>query len=285
MTEEFNCFTAEKLNVSFICPYCENEIEDTIYHIPTPDFEGDSFSTTCTDDYGSIECDNCQHIYDYTIQSSSIGGFLHIEDIPDDGYHSINIEEIGYDDYEEAVLDNTKYYRTFENQIINIKELNKLEVRDISSNFLLNNLLFTNIITTLETYLSDALITNVLENKIFFIKFVETFKDFNKRKIELNKLYETIPKMKDIVKKELLELMYHNLSKISGIYKDTLDVEFPDFSEVAKLIKIRHDLVHRNGKDKDGKIITIENDKLLESISYVQTFINSIEEQMNENLN
>jgi hypothetical protein len=283
MTEEFNCFAVEKLNVSFICPYCGTEIEYVISHIPTPNFEGDSFSTTCTDDYDSIECDNCHHIFDYTIQSSSIGGFLHIEDLTDDD-SSLTIEEIGYEDYEDAVLYNTKYYRTFEDQIENIKKLCVLKIDNDASNLLLNNLLFANIITTLETYLSDALITTVLGNENYFIKFVETYKDFNNRKIELNKIYETISKMKDIVKKELLGLLYHNIPKISGIYKDTFDIVFPDYSEIAKLVSTRHDLIHRNGKDKDGNIIIIKNKNISEAIDYVKQFIDSIEEQMDEKI-
>ena len=80
MTTEFNCFTAQKLLVHFLCPYCEKDIDHIINNIPNPDLEGDSFSTTCVDDYDIIECGNCSHIFDYTIQSSISGGFLHIED-------------------------------------------------------------------------------------------------------------------------------------------------------------------------------------------------------------
>lgn len=279
MTSEFNCFIAEKLKVSFVCSYCNNRIVYIVNHIPNPDFEGDSFSSTVTDDYDSFECSNCHHQFDYTIQSSSCGGFFYIDELNDDNTR-IDVEELGYQEYEEAVLNNTKYFITFSDQIENIEHLMKLPVTGAKLNTLLNNILFSNVITTLETYLSDALITTVMNNENILIKFVQTFKDFENKKIDFNKIFEIIPNIRDIVKKELLELLYHNLPKISGIYKNTLDIQFPSIKEVMKLINIRHDLIHRNGKNKDGDVIEISKEKLIDTISTIKKFISDIEDQI-----
>ena len=116
--------------------------------------------------------------------------------------------------------------------------------------------------------------------KNILIKFVQTFKDFENKKIDFNKIFEIIPNIRDIVKKELLELLYHNLPKISGIYKNTLDIQFPSIKEVMKLINIRHDLIHRNGKNKDGDVIEISKEKLIDTISTIKKFISDIEDQI-----
>jgi len=119
-----------------------------------------------------------------------------------------------------------------------------------------------------------------MNNENILIKFVQTFKDFENKKIDFNKIFEIIPNIRDIVKKELLELLYHNLPKISGIYKDTLDIQFPSIKEVMKLINIRHDLIHRNGKNKDGNVIEISKEKLIDTISTIKKFISDIEDQI-----
>ena len=75
-------------------------------------------------------------------------------------------------------------------------------------------------------------------------------------------------------------MLYHNLPKISGIYKNTLDIQFPSIKEVMKLINIRHDLIHRNGKNKDGDVIEISKEKLIDTISTIKKFISDIEDQI-----
>lgn len=265
-----------------MCPYCEKDIKHIINNIPNPNLEGDSFSTTCVDDYDIIECGNCSHIFNYTIQSSISGGFLHIEDIQNNDYYSLDIEEIEYDEYENAVLNNTKYYKTFTNQLDNITKLNSIDLPNQELQNLQNNLLFSNIITTLETYLSDALITTINNNGTYFVKFVETYKDFVNKKVSFNQLFEATAQIKKLVKKELLDLLYHNIPKVSGIYKDALNVIFPENEEILKLIAIRHDIIHRNGKNKDNNVIVIDRIKISETVEIVRLFIEEIDKQMRE---
>ena len=79
--------------------------------------------------------------------------------------------------------------------------------------------------------------------------------------------------IKDKVKKTLNGLLYHNLPKIREIYKQVLDVEFGDFGVLNGAIEIRHDIVHRNGKDKDGIMHNITKEEVLKIAEHVNDFI------------
>ncbi len=94
-------------------------------------------------------------------------------------------------------------------------------------------------------------------------------------------------KAEEIAKKAMLEVLYHNLPKVSKMYEATIDIVFPNFSEIQKAISIRHDLVHRNGKTKEGKEIIIDDMMVDDIISKVESFITEIDQRLNEkdNLN
>ena len=79
--------------------------------------------------------------------------------------------------------------------------------------------------------------------------------------------------------------MYHNLFKIKNIYKIAFDINFPDnTADVMRKVSVRHDLVHRNGKDKEGNLITITKDELNETYNLVYDFIKKIDTQLNERI-
>lgn len=72
--------------------------------------------------------------------------------------------------------------------------------------------------------------------------------------------------------------MYHNLGKIKPIYKEVLNIDLGDISEIMKAVHIRHDIVHRSGKDKEGKFHIIKKEdvsSLVEKVSYLMSAVSS----------
>ena len=82
------------------------------------------------------------------------------------------------------------------------------------------------------------------------------------------------------VKGDLLGLIYHKLDKIKAIYKITFNIDFPDIGDLMKKVNIRHDLVHRNGKNKNGREHTISKTELNETYYLVLEFVKNIDEQL-----
>jgi RiboL-PSP-HEPN len=138
------------------------------------------------------------------------------------------------------------------------------------------------VITCLETYLSSAYINTVLSKPKYTKKFYETFLDFQKEKITLSQLFDLKDKVEEIAKKAMYKVIYHNLEKVKPMFKDTFNIDFPNFSEIAKAIEIRHDIVHRNGRTKENVTIEISKDDISKLIVEVKEFVKKIDEQIHK---
>lgn len=137
-------------------------------------------------------------------------------------------------------------------------------------------------IACVETYLSDAFINTVLSNQDYLRSFFTSFKDFKEQKLGVNELLEFAGKAEEIAKKAMLEVIYHNLPKVSKMYEGTLNITFPSFSEIQRAVSVRHDLVHRNGKTKEGREIIIDDKIIDDIISKVENFIGEIDQKLKE---
>ncbi|HEY9694417.1 MAG TPA: HEPN domain-containing protein [Oculatellaceae cyanobacterium] len=182
----------------------------------------------------------------------------------------------------EAILSNTAFYRTFLDEIASLRFLNKLSVPDQKAKETLKRHIYVGVITCIETYLSDAFINTVLSHKDYLISFFTSFKDFKEQKIGMNELFDVASNAEKIAKKAMLEVLYHNLPKVSKMYESTFNVVFPNFSEIQKAVSIRHDLVHRNGKTKEGRQIVIDDMIVDDIISKVESFISEIDQRLKD---
>jgi hypothetical protein len=186
-----------------------------------------------------------------------------------------------YDDsYFDSFISGNEYFESFKTSISHINVILQSEIKGDAQKHLLG-LLYVNVITAIETYLSDAFISKVLEDKEILRKFVETNPEFKNQSFNLSDLFKKHDSIEQEVKSYLLGLMWHNIKKIKPMYKATLDVSFPaDLSSIFKAIVNRHDLVHRGGKNKDGELVVITVELLNALISDAENFINPINEQI-----
>lgn len=220
------------------------------------------------------------HLY---TESMGFLGLSHRTGTWQKSWQADEIEE-DYTDKEqlEAILSNTDFYLTFLEEIASLRVLNKLSIPDPKAKKTLSRNLYVGVIGCLETYLSDAFINTVLSNENYLKSFFISFKDFKEQKLGMNELLDYASKAKEIAKKEMLEVIYHNLPKVSKMYEGTLNLEFPKFSKIQKAVSIRHDLVHRNGKKKDGLEINIDSRSVDDIISKVESFISEIDQKLKE---
>ena len=65
------------------------------------------------------------------------------------------------------------------------------------------------------------------------------------------------------------------------MYRESLGVDMGDgLAEVAKAIAKRHDIVHRNGRDRSGAAVVVSPSEALELAQFVEEFALKIEEQL-----
>ncbi len=74
--------------------------------------------------------------------------------------------------------------------------------------------------------------------------------------------------------------IYHDLPKVADIYKDACGIELTDFGELTKSILIRHDIVHRNGKTKEGSVHSIKQNEVEALCAAAEAFVTKIDEQV-----
>ena len=111
---------------------------------------------------------------------------------------------------------------------------------------LLSKLLYANVITAFETYLSDTFVYTVISFPPLIRRVVESDPEFSKRKLDVSDLFRRHDGIRNEVAEYLEGLIYHNLPKVRELYRSALCVNFPkDLSSIFKAIEIRHDIVHR----------------------------------------
>lgn len=144
-------------------------------------------------------------------------------------------------------------------------------------------LLFVNVITALETYLSDAFINTVVPNPALMRRFIESTPEFQSEKVALSDVFKAIEEIEQKAKSYLADVVWHNLQRVKPMYKDTLDIDFPkDIGAIFRAIIKRHDIVHRNGKTKSGDEISIQQKDVIDLINAVNIFTQHIDVHLSE---
>jgi hypothetical protein len=178
------------------------------------------------------------------------------------------VEELENDCYEWSGIDfdfNTEFAEVSEvdplenlrHSIEILKKLQKTNYEESTKETFLN-MITVNCITILEAFLSEYLMVKVLNDNLLLKNLIENVSDFDEIKISLNEIYSKYDNIKEIAKNYLSNLIYHNLSKISRVYEQIFNKQFPkDIAFIYKMITIRHDIVHRNGRNKNGSKILI----------------------------
>lgn len=186
------------------------------------------------------------------------------------------------DSYFNLILSDNEYFKSFMESINHIRDISNAEITGATKDHLLR-VLHVSVITAIETYLSDAFINSVINDRDNMRKFVENNPEFKNKTIKLSEIFAKHENIDQEVKGYLVSQLWHNLKKIKPMYKTTLDVDFPDDIEsIFKAIDTRHDLVHRNGKNIDGETVIITDEILSTLLDDAVEFITYINEQLEE---
>lgn len=136
-------------------------------------------------------------------------------------------------------------------------------------------------VTLMESCLGDMLKHAILNEKIFLTNALRNVEELKKIKVSLLDVYETKDLVNKVVLTVLSDYLYHNIEKIVPIYRCVFDEELPTniydkMGSIIKIVKIRHDIVHRNGVDKEGNMHTFTNESLDLAIQDIIDFVQSM---------
>jgi glutaredoxin/DNA-directed RNA polymerase subunit RPC12/RpoP len=181
-----------------------------------------------------------------------------------------------------SAASNTEYFQTFIEGIKNIQRLIKLEPSHHEQRQILNRLLYANIVTLMETFLSDAFVNIVLNNQAYTRKLVETTPKFIDGKFSKSNIFALMENLEKEVTEYLLnEVTYHNIWIVEKMYRSVLNIRFQfDLVSIDKIVRCRHDIVHRNGKTVDGKPVVISSEDVKNAIEIIRDFVSGVEKQL-----
>lgn len=186
----------------------------------------------------------------------------------------------GFEHLEDIVKPNTRFYGVLCESLSEIEAL-VADGGQSKNEKLLSKLLYANIVTAFETYLSDTFVYTVVSLSPLIRRIVETDPEFSKRKMEVTDLFRRYDGIRDEVAEYLMGLIYHNLSKVKQLYRSVLCVDFPkDLSSIFTAINVRHDIVHRNGRNKQGEEHLLNFDSVSELLSTIRDFVKSVDIQV-----
>lgn len=265
-------------NATWKCPSCKHQ-NVTDYEPPAIDMTSDSAADMQASDHDVFICENCDEQYEAVIYNS-IGGIEvsmtdhNGDDIP------VDVAFTNYDEEEWEPSDSPsdEFYVAMEG----LNALMELQSPSRYDDQLLNRLIFTNIITSLETYLKDTLLNLIEDDTSIQVNFFKSETDMKEQNVLMsNILTDPLLPLK-ILKNHFKPLSFHNFPKVNNFYKIAIGKGiFLDEAHTALLCKAkaqRHDCVHSNGKDKDGvKLHDFTKDYLIVVAEAAQRLVNRMD--------
>lgn len=189
-------------------------------------------------------------------------------------------------DYDQYLADDiaqiTEFYHNFSGAILDVEKMLEAKI-DSTVEGCFFRLLYVNVITAMETYLSDAFMNSVIPDKELMRRFVETTPEFKAERISLSDVYKAAEEIEQKAKSYLVDVVWHNLGRVKPMYKAVLGIEFNnEMVDLVKAILKRHDIVHRNGKTKSGEDIVLTKNDVTELVSKVEHLIQGIDLKISE---
>jgi len=258
---------ATQTTVSFICPVCNGAVE-TMADAPPVEWGSAEFASDIfSEDQTEVVCNQCKTEFPAHVQTTANGCDVTLDEYPD------TVVEADYpfdtepdDDWYERDVPASPYEHftdAYHHLGHLLAQLND-QGRDIhippSSLVIVNRMIFTQCIAAVEAYLGDTLKNGVLGSSVATRAMLDREKVLSKTSIPLAAVAANPMIVSETVAKHLSDLIYHRLEQVADLYHIAFGIGiWPNKDTSGKLfgaVKLRHDCVHRNGKDKDGNELT-----------------------------
>ena len=136
------------------------------------------------------------------------------------------------------------------------------------------------LIIAMEAYLWDTVAYWVANDEDTLRNLVATNKDFQIKTLQLSKIFERVEGLKAEVELYLQDLVWHRLDKIKPLIASGLKISVPDIDNLMREVLVRHDIIHRGGRTKDGEPIEVSIDNVRGVAGMVQVFADAIEAEL-----
>ncbi|QIE99920.1 hypothetical protein G5574_23340 (plasmid) [Pantoea stewartii] len=150
----------------------------------------------------------------------------------------------------------------------------------------LQRMCYASIITSMEAYLGDILRREIFARPAVKERFVASYEPFKKHKFNLTELYARLSVIDTDIKEVLDGLSLHKIDIAMNIFASTLLTEFPSsqLPFIHRAVKLRHHIVHRNGRDEDGTLLSFNHETVSRLAQEVLAFTRAVDAQILDGL-
>lgn len=258
--------------VELICLECGSRFSTEL----DLNFKGESLPYSNSD---VLYCLDCEVPYDYKLKFDENKLEITFED--DDIFGSLKYSEnVMLEEYKtSSILKSKQFYYI---QIERLKKILHINNEEYIIDQSLNKLVYTGVITSLETYLNEIFTMIVFESKSTLENFVLEYEPYKKEKISFHEIFTKFNSLEMRVRDDLDNFIYHNIPKLIGLFK-IFHFELEKFEKIKDLsqhIKMRHNLIHRSGIDKNDnfQVVTKKDVELL--IVVTNSFVEYIHDKI-----
>jgi len=150
---------------------------------------------------------------------------------------------------------------------------------------LLNRMVFSQAITALESYLFDTLVRRVTNSRDVLVRLLNRDKVINQEKFTLQALANNERLLEEHMRKYLGSVLYHNLERVNFLYEAafgfSMKTSEPNWETLLEGVNHRHDCVHRNGVNAEGRKLLIFGRQYVDHlIGVIKGLVRRIEHQI-----
>lgn len=275
-------------SIRFQCPECGKRasIEAAV---PEVDYSYDRLSDSLSEDDIELECPHCGSSFEAHVQNSPSHCAVELTEYPNVRVEADDAPWPAPSPEDESWLNDDvpkEPFMVFEDAYHRLVDI-IAEYGEGGRGTLphsadvINRMVYAAIIGAMEAFLGDTLTNTVAGNKAFLDRLLKKDHELSKMSISLSEISSNPNVVLERTREHLASLIYHNLAKIGNLYRIVLDgieiLPAPDLrARLMKAVKTRHDIVHRNGKDVDGRQVALPTVLVIKTMDDVRTFVTHV---------
>lgn len=229
----------------------------------------------------------------YTAEDALYGRFSKVVDDPDKYIRRVidDVEQDGIDEWvlihhdrEDEYDDRFDLEIAFENEPLQKLRLRIQQAREVltlqgaaGAQRLAQQLVFASIISIVEAYLYEVAYYWIDHDEEVLRNVVTNLPAYQQEQITLSSLFSELKGLKAKVKGRLQSMVWHRWDQVAQLYFAALRVRTPSFKALNAALQKRHDIVHRNGHDMEGKAVTITLAEIDQLIAAVDEFATELD--------
>lgn len=259
-------------DIEFDCPSCGENVDTRVFVSP-PHWSEDKAIDRMVQEEATLDCPECGNEFDADVTNSDNQIEMTLIDHPE----TIVRCEMGYDrtpDYDDDWEIPVSPISELRRSIRDALEILEAHGTEFSVGTV-NRMVFVSCFAAFEAYLGDTLLKYVFGNDEALKRILKEEAELRSVKIDLLTILTDDEVVFKTVTKRLKTVLWHNLAKVDAIYH--IAAKFSIFDDPAhkellfKALPLRHDCVHRNGRDKEGDLREELVRKFIEDVASAMT--------------